>query len=115
MKLDQIIPNENVRKVIYSVFGGIGLILSVIQSVYASQSLDQPGWLVGAFAAYGVLAAAGFTVSLGNTPSASPLVTGTGEVAEVELGEEVNYVFTPEETPTAGSDPAADAKHASGT
>lgn len=56
-----------------------------------------------------------------NTPKTeAPVVTGDGEVAEVELGDEVDYVFTSEPsefeegqiTPTAAVDPADLAKHA---
>lgn len=121
MKLDQIIPSETTRKSVYVVFGAIGLILGVAQTIYASIEQGQPMWLTAAFAVYAYLAAAGFAVSTANTPTATPVVQGDGEVAEVELGQEMDHVFTSEPsefeevgqvTPTAAVDPADLAKHA---
>lgn len=111
MKLDQIIPNENIRRVVYVVFGVLGLGLGVFQTVYASMEQDQPAWLTASFAVYAYLAAAGFTVSTVNTPS-TVLPTAEETVLPEDpanVGFEEEY---PQEVPTAGADPVETARHA---
>lgn len=126
MKLDQIIPDEKIRKSIYAVFGVIGIALSVIQTVYGSLEMAQPAWLTASFAAYGVLAAAGFSLSTANT---SVTFSGRASKSEPEApftledlhaagvrvvdGDQPLAGFEePVQVPTAGVDPASTAKHA---
>ena len=121
MKLDQIIPDEATRRIVYVVFGVIGLALGVSQTVVASLEQSQPAWLTAAFAVYAYLAAAGFTVSQANTSNTpETVVIGSQEegFAQPDLG--LVTLSNPEpvegdegqEAPTAGSIPQDAPKHA---
>ena len=118
MKLDQIIPDEATRRIVYVVFGVIGLALGVSQTVVASLEQSQPAWLTAAFAVYAYLAAAGFTVSQANTGSTggTAFITrrlGEDEPPNLELSTVADLDKPePEQVPTAGSIPQDAPKHA---
>lgn len=80
MKLDQIIPDPNIRKRIYQVFGALGLVLTGTQAGFAAVQAEQPAWLTVAFAVYGVFAVAGFATASANTEQGA--ITQVGEPAE---------------------------------
>ena len=62
MTLDAIVPNPDIRKWIYRVFGFIGLVLGAVQVGFASTPGGiQPDWLTTSLAVYAFLGAAGFT------------------------------------------------------
>lgn len=94
MKLEQIIPNPEVRKPIYSVFAGLGLILGAIQVGFASAEVGQPVWLTVSMAVYAFLAGMGFTLSQANTvtPSAKQSIVGTSEFEDWAGSEELDLV-----------------------
>lgn len=121
MKLDQIIPNEDARRVVYVVFGVLGLALGVAQTVVASMEQSQPAWLTAAFAVYAYLAAAGFSVSQANTSSAPvEVVIGSQEDGFANQDPDLVIIANPEpvedgeveQFPTAGSVPEDAPKHA---
>lgn len=64
-KLEEIIPNADVRKVVYQVFGVAGLLIGVLQVAMAG---DVPPWLDITLNVYAFLAAAGFGMSQAKTP-----------------------------------------------
>lgn len=122
MKLDQIIPNEKIRRTVYVVFGVLGLGLGVFQTVYASVEQEQPAWLTAAFAVYAYLAAAGFAVSQANTTTHSlseapviPVQDNFGhqdpDLILLANPEHPEFEEIPQEVPTATADPAASARH----
>lgn len=94
MKLEQIIEDPAKRKPIYQIFGLIGIILSAVQAGVAviPDISGQPVWLTVAFAVYGVLAAAGFTVSSKNTvlPTATIDTSLPTEDLKAQI-EEINH------------------------
>lgn len=122
MKLDQIIPDESNRRVVYVVFGALGLALGVTQTAFASVEAAQPAWLTAAFAVYAYLAAAGFAVSQANTSSGTvqeaPVIglqdqSGAQDPDKVLLANPEPGEFEEGQvTPTAAVDPADLAKHA---
>lgn len=67
--LENIIPDGRVRRIIYRVFGAIGLVLGATQVGFATAELGQPVWLAVSLAIYAFLGAAGFAVSQANTPT----------------------------------------------
>lgn len=89
MKLDQIVPNGKVRRVIYVIFGVIGLGLGVAQTAYSQLEMPHPDWLTVSLSVYAYLAAAGFAVSQANTP---PNLVAEEPDPEVEyLGQHGSY------------------------
>lgn len=63
--LTDIIPAAQ-RKLVYAVFGTIGLVLAVLQAAYLTQH-TEPTWLVMALAAYGVASAGIHATASSNT------------------------------------------------
>lgn len=114
MKLDQIIPDETVRKSIYVVFGVVGLALGVAQTAFTSLGQEQPSWLTVGFAVYAYLAAAGFVVSTANTPTATKAPSAIEDTPSLEEMQTIPIGAANEtqEVATAGSDPVELAKHA---
>lgn len=90
MKLEQIVPNPNVRKPVYAVFAALGLALGAFQVGFASAEAGQPTWLTVAMAVYAFLAGAGFAVSQANTvtPSGTPTIEGLDVFTSEEEPEE---------------------------
>ena len=75
--VEEIIPEGRIRKIVYIVFGVLGLVLSCIQVGIAAAQAAQPIWLTVAFAVYGFLAAGAFAKAQGNTPTKGIAVTAT--------------------------------------
>lgn len=61
-----VIPDAKARKIVYSIFGLIGIAIGATQTGYSSASLDFPQWLTIATGVYSYLAAAGFGIAFAN-------------------------------------------------
>ena len=85
MRLDQIIPDNSIRKIIYQIFGALGIVLGAVQVALGSFTGAEPEWFTAVWAVYGFLAGAGFTLSQANTvtPTAKATIAGTGDDTEV--------------------------------
>jgi hypothetical protein len=71
INIGSIVPSAQARKIIYGIFGAIGLVIGATQTAYSSAGQAIPIWLVAAMAVYGYLAAAGFGVAYGNAKQAT--------------------------------------------
>ena len=102
MKLEDIIPNIEIRKRVYQVFGLIGLVIGAIQGRFASvPDATAPAWLGVALTVYAFLGTAGFAVSQANTvvptakivgiPPAEPTATEAEYLIENPVGELPEY------------------------
>lgn len=68
MGLNEILPAK-VRKVLYAVYGFVGLGLGAVQVAYSSAGSGQPAWLTVTLAVFAFVGTAlGFTAAANTTP-----------------------------------------------